>query len=62
MHWGLGVSHSWRVLVLSGELSSDRKLSGDVRQALEDLSEIARIEADGDDESLKKRSPTSVNT
>ena len=41
-------------LGLSGELSKDRKLSEDVRQALEDLSEIARIEADGDDESLEK--------
>jgi len=35
-------------------LSKDKKLSEDVRQALEDLSEIARIEADGDDESLEK--------
>jgi uncharacterized protein len=41
-------------LGLSGELSKDKKLSEDVRQALEDLSEIARIEADGDDESLEK--------
>ena len=41
-------------LGLSGELSKERKLSEDVRQALEDLSEIARIEADGDDESLEK--------
>jgi hypothetical protein len=41
-------------LGLSGELSNDQQLSEDVRQALEDLSEIARIEADGDDESLEK--------
>ena len=41
-------------LGLSGELSRERKLSEDVHQALEDLSEIARIEADGDDESLEK--------
>ena len=41
-------------LGLSGELSNDQQLSEDVSQALEDLSEIARIEADGDDESLEK--------
>ncbi|MBU25080.1 MAG: hypothetical protein CMD99_03510 [Gammaproteobacteria bacterium] len=41
-------------LGLSGEISKDRDLSEDVRQALEDLSEIARIETGGHDESLEK--------
>lgn len=41
-------------LGLSGELSRDKKLSEDVRQALEDLFEITQIQADGDDESLEK--------
>jgi len=41
-------------LGLSGRLLTERKLSEDVRKALEDLSEIARIEANGDDESLEK--------
>ena len=41
-------------LGLSGEISKDRNLSEDVRQALEDLSEIARIEAGGQDETLEK--------
>ena len=41
-------------LGLSGEISKDRDLSEDVRQALEDLSEIARIEAGGQDETLEK--------
>ena len=41
-------------LGLSGEISKTRNLSEDVRQALEDLSEIARIEADGQDETLEK--------
>ena len=41
-------------LGLSSELSREQKLSEDVRHALEDLSEIARVEANGDDESLEK--------
>ncbi|HBX26484.1 MAG TPA: hypothetical protein DEF72_03525 [Gammaproteobacteria bacterium] len=41
-------------LGLSGEISKNRGLSEDVRQALEDLSEIARIEAGGQDETLEK--------
>ena len=41
-------------LGLSGEISKNRDLSEDVRQALEDLSEIARIEAGGQDETLEK--------
>lgn len=41
-------------LGLSGEISKDRNISEDVRQALEDLSEIARIEAGGQDETLEK--------
>ena len=41
-------------LGLSSALLRERKLSEDVRNALEDLSEIARIEVEGDDESLEK--------
>lgn len=41
-------------LGLSGEFTRDRSLSEDARHALEDLSEIARIEVDGAEEGLEK--------
>ncbi len=41
-------------LGLSGEFTRDRQLSEDARHALEDLSEIARIEVDGAEEGLEK--------
>jgi len=41
-------------LGLSGEFTRDRKLSQDARDALEDLSEIARIEVSDADEGLEK--------
>lgn len=41
-------------LGLSGEFTRDRSLSQDARHALEDLSEIARIEVSESDEGLEK--------
>lgn len=41
-------------LGLSGALTSDQPMSEDARQALEDLSEITRVEASGSEESLEK--------
>ncbi len=41
-------------LGLSGELTKNQRLSEDTRQALEDLSEIARIETDSSEDSIEK--------
>lgn len=41
-------------LGLSGEFTQETQLTADARQALEDLSEIARIEVDEADEDLEK--------
>jgi uncharacterized protein YgfB (UPF0149 family) len=41
-------------LGLSGTFTQETQLTGDARQALEDLSEIARIEVDESDDALEK--------